>query len=631
MVERFTDKKISVLEQICENSFKANSVSDYGIDISEKAFIQILEQFQTFGWLKIDHISPLDISGTETEYEGKTLIHYKLINKKGLSDLLLKLKKEYPKRETPHIREKTLELIARDMGEFETGTGLINFLQKCGVEKELIIYPNTKWRMIYDILFYLSYSDRKNDWELLSSIICESIHPLMHNGDWEKSKQLCEKFNHYLIYDRLEINYSTKERKYKISYEPTEEEEDKINEELYEEWSSGIKEMLEFLKKPESKERITIIRKAYQVLINIAETFCLNPSKPTAELNDAYIKIKELIRRNALELKLIGEMECPEYYIHNLYFPFTNLFGAEAEYKNRNAKRIDWDEIRPELNRTFGVIDDIFRDVNGSDILSEPDIQKTLNDVSMLVSETKKKNESLKEPVGTKKILDTLDDTIIRGFQNMFSNPKQSANQKVQKIEISKLPEVKIEGLKEIMKFKQADGKPKFPFKLPRGTKWKNITIKFLDDDNVKITAKGKEHTENYKGMGFAGKKDASVLWLFLKILAKYYGEIVSSDPDANDKFKKQKELLSEKLENYFGLDYTDPFYPFQIEGKSEKSYRTKFQLIPPDDGFSFEKKMVKTVETKKKKNPFEDLQDFMNEETPIIAQIEKTDDGEIA
>jgi hypothetical protein len=171
----------------------------------------------------------------------------------------------------------------------------------------------------------------------------------------------------------------------------------------------------------------------------------------------------------------------------------------------------------------------------------------------------------------------------------------------------------------------------KFPDKLPRGTKWKNITIKFIDDDNVEITAKGKEHTENYKGMGFAGKKDASVLWLFLKILAKYYGEIVSSDPDANDKFKKQKELLSEKLENYFRLDYADPFHPFQIEGKSEKSYRTKFQLIPPDDGFSFEKKAIKpSPKVKGKKNPFEDLQDFMNEEAPIVAQIEKTEDGEI-
>lgn len=208
-------------------------------------------------------------------------------------------------------------------------------------------------------------------------------------------------------------------------------------------------------------------------------------------------------------------------------------------------------------------------------------------------------------------------------------------HERIQKIEIVK-GKMEVEGLqsglKAIAKTKNNNGKPKFPFKLPRGTKWKNITIKFIDDDNVKITAKGKEHPEHYKKMGFAGKGNrSSVLWVFLKILAKYYGEIVSSDPDAKDKFKKQKELLSGKLEDYFGLDYSDAFYPFKTEGKNEKSYRTKFNLHPPDEGFSFEKKIRKTLTIpSKKKDPFDDLEDFIKEEAPIIAEKEWADDGEI-
>lgn len=584
MVERFADKKISVLEQICENSFKANNVSDYGINISEKAFIQMFEQFQMFGWLKINHISPLDISGTETEYDGKTLIHYELKNKKGLSDLLLKLKKEYPKREIPHIREKTLELIARDMGEFETGTGLINFLQKCGIEKELIIYPNTKWRMIYDILFYLSYSDRKNDWESLSSIICESIHPLMHNGDWEKSKQLCEKFNQYLIYDRLEINYSTKERKYKISYEPTEEEESEFFEKQMDELDADIEKELKSLQTPENKESIAIIRKSYQVLINIVETFCLNPSKPSFELNDAYLKIKALAMKHVFKLGILRSDGYPNQAIQRFYLPFSNLFSAEAEAKKRGLKKIDWDEIRPEMHETYGQIDTVFREINGSDILSEPDIQKMINDASMLVSETKSKSEEEKKKNKTKELLTTMDDTLIRGFQNMFV-PADGAQAVQKAIPIQLVnSQMKIEGLEKgleaIAKNKNTNDKPKFPHKLPAGTEWKNIIIQFENNENVFIQVKQHKVYASYKEMGFLGRgknPKPSEAWNFLLVLAKLNGELAVGDKNERDKYKKQKQLLSEQLKLYFSLD-SDPFYPYD----KNKSYRIKMTLIPP-------------------------------------------------
>lgn len=163
----------------------------------------------------------------------------------------------------------------------------------------------------------------------------------------------------------------------------------------------------------------------------------------------------------------------------------------------------------------------------------------------------------------------------------------------------------------------------KFPYKLPRGTKWENITIKFFDDDTLQIHVQGKEHTARYKEMGFAGKGGKpSVLWTFLRVLAMYSGEIKARDPKAVDKFKKQKQSLSEKLEDYFGL--YDPFYPFQMKEKTNKAYRVKFTLLPPDNGFTFEKKeKISLLEKPVKKDPFADLGSYMGDIAPVVAQTE--------
>lgn len=125
----------------------------------------------------------------------------------------------------------------------------------------------------------------------------------------------------------------------------------------------------------------------------------------------------------------------------------------------------------------------------------------------------------------------------------------------------------------------------KFPHKLPAGTMWENIIIKFLDDERVNITAAGKTHDTNFIDMGFAGGgKDPkpSVQWSFLKVLAEKNGEISITDKDAKTKYKKQKELLAKSLQQYFLIEY-DPFYPY----KSEASYRIKITLIPPEKAFN--------------------------------------------
>ncbi len=85
--------------------------------------------------------------------------------------------------------------------------------------------------------------------------------------------------------------------------------------------------------------------------------------------------------------------------------------------------------------------------------------------------------------------------------------------------------------------------------------------------------------------MGMVGKGNIPKpceQWHFLRVLAQYNGELTIKDPEAKDKYKKQKQGLSETLRKYFSIDY-DPFYPYQscVE-KGGNSYKIKLLLIPP-------------------------------------------------
>jgi len=169
--------------------------------------------------------------------------------------------------------------------------------------------------------------------------------------------------------------------------------------------------------------------------------------------------------------------------------------------------------------------------------------------------------------------------------------PKVShAYEHIQKIQLvdSKL---EVDGLKDglnaIAQSKKEADKPKFPHKLPAGTKWEEITIKFVDDENVYIQVKQYKHTASYKELGLVGRgknPNPSELWAFLKVLAQVNGELAIKDTQARDKYKKQKELLAKALQSYFSLDY-DPFYPYRSSTEKQgNSYKIKITLLPLQD-----------------------------------------------
>lgn len=181
--------------------------------------------------------------------------------------------------------------------------------------------------------------------------------------------------------------------------------------------------------------------------------------------------------------------------------------------------------------------------------------------------------------------------------------------------------EIKVKGLTEsLSELKSKEIKPtgpKFPYKIPSGTQWHNVIIKFLDDDQIEIYIKKLKHTTNYKEMGFVGKgkiPEPSEQWILLKVLAKCNGEITIKDDTAKDTYKQQKYLLTESLKSYFSIDY-DPFYPYKSSSeKSGNSYKIKLTLIPPPKRSNHPEK-----------KPIEEdtlgIEEFLNEQAPQVAE----------
>jgi len=154
----------------------------------------------------------------------------------------------------------------------------------------------------------------------------------------------------------------------------------------------------------------------------------------------------------------------------------------------------------------------------------------------------------------------------------------------------------------------------KFPHKLPAGTRWEDIIIKFLDDENIFIQVKQFKHSTSYNEIGLIGKgnnPNPSQQWTFLKVLAQVNGELTIKDLESRDKYKKQKESLTKALQDYFSIDY-DPFYPYHSSPEKQgNSYKIKITLIPPPDD--------------KKQSVIEEdedglgIKEFLNEQAPQI------------
>ena len=587
-VERSLDRKIRVLRGILEEhtheredgekkSHPCRFISTDILKIPRKQITIILDQ------LKLDVAGDWNIPlyGDEGEIICETDDYlFEVVVEKEDCERLLNILKEYekqlPKRKKPRIREKTLELVAQKIGDLDSGNNLVRFLKNCGVDEELIVYPNTKWRMVFDVLVYLSSSDRKEDQEALSKIIGEATHPLMHKGNEGSALVLRKQFDEYLKYDNMGIAYGRDDGTYSALQNMDEEEADQLiaqhEQDTIDWFEKKSNQQLKFLCQPENKEKISILRKSYQLLENAVCFFCEDQSHPATELNSHFRFLYQLINKTIGELDLSNVERIP--FSHNEHFfdlPFQNLFVAEKYYQEK-GERLSWQKIRPEMQAMYGDIEDLYLEVGGSDALIDKDIQKRLNDIQLYLSTLRQKREIAKSKV-----------------RHQVWARVDTQSIPTTKIEITSLPELRIKkGDDEAVAPENTEIKT-FPCEVPRGTKWQHFTINFLDKEKVLITVKGKEHKANFVEMGFDDKRNGTPnqQWDLLLILARLGGELTWKDSEAKKKYKKTVQLLADGLSAYFTQIDFDPFYPYDdidpLE-KPHKSYKIKMKLTPPQD-----------------------------------------------
>lgn len=115
----------------------------------------------------------------------------------------------------------------------------------------------------------------------------------------------------------------------------------------------------------------------------------------------------------------------------------------------------------------------------------------------------------------------------------------------------------------------------RFTKRVPAGTRWEDFIFIFTEENKLRVKVKQFDETLNYESMGFADGRTGkpTIQWELLRLFAKNHGQIDPSNPDARDNYKKHKQLLSEKLQQFFGVDF-DPFEPY------EGAYKAKFTIF---------------------------------------------------
>jgi len=299
------------------------------------------------------------------------------------------------------IKPKSLELIAREIGDLDSGSNLIEFLTNCGVKRELIEYPNTKWRMIYSVLLTLASSQNKDDRITLFKIIEGACHPLMYGGDKILAKKTTDKLNSFLEYDNFFIKDGV----------------------LWEGWDDGVglswsdkdgnnlEDRLSYLIIPQQMDKLYIY---WNELIKLTKFYFNNKDSQDDEINDIYFEVianvEELLNGNGC-----GGLK------EDYKKPFRNMIGCEFEIQKQG---LNADGLFVNLYDFLGRITE----------LSLPDknnVEKIKKDNSAFFAKIKQyseqhltKKEIIQEPPATK-------------------------------IEITKMPELKIKKSEELSESKK--------------------------------------------------------------------------------------------------------------------------------------------------------------------------------
>lgn len=208
----------------------------------------------------------------------------------------------------------------------------------------------------------------------------------------------------------------------------------------------------------------------------------------------------------------------------------------------------------------------------------------------------------------------------VRPIKKLLEHAKESEG--VEKINVDLADLIKAGNAVENPKHEQEKKKDIRSIELPDGTRWQDITIRFMDNgDNAEISTKKITHVANFQEMGFEDtkKKRPNVQWGFLQLLAMQKGELRwKNDLDMTlkerNKIKKKVQVLSDTFKKYFQIKES-PFYSY----KKEKAYKIKINLIPLFADQS-ESEASRTYEDRIK----QETKEYFEENAPSVYEEEK-------
>lgn len=115
----------------------------------------------------------------------------------------------------------------------------------------------------------------------------------------------------------------------------------------------------------------------------------------------------------------------------------------------------------------------------------------------------------------------------------------------------------------------------------PDNLAWNEITIAFITDFDVKVTARDDTKELSFNALGFGDRRkngiDPTSRWAFLRMLAEERGHLdweTRVEPRFRDQAKAHVRDISNTLKQLFGIS-NSPFHSF----KKRKAYETKFTL----------------------------------------------------
>jgi len=138
------------------------------------------------------------------EWEYKCSEYYKWIYNINTLILFDYKRKLLWKTQKSIINSHTLEGLARFIWDWWNAQSIIDVLHECEVPDYLVVYPNTKWRMVYDIFRVLATSIYAQWHELLFTIIEEFLNPIRFSSiqSWIEFQN---NYSESLAYDWFEI------------------------------------------------------------------------------------------------------------------------------------------------------------------------------------------------------------------------------------------------------------------------------------------------------------------------------------------------------------------------------------------------------------------------------------------